>query len=175
MVKAKSSSTKAKLSSASKKNGTSKKEAIKSGKKAKSTEALADEIDGDLNEIEDILEKNDSEDEDVEPVVDIAESSDEAEEAEDADEAAEEESDNNAENDENEFEDEQGNISAPAPNTSVSEGSADKVNFDELNLRPHAKGHWRNGIHQDDLRAGQDDPAFACRPRRAWCRQDWFW
>ena len=134
MVKAKSSSTKAKLSSASKKNGTSKKEAIKSGKKAKSTEALADEIDGDLNEIEDILEKNDSEDEDVEPVVDIAESSDEAEEAEDADEAAEEESDNNAENDENEFEDEQGNISAPAPNTSVSEGSADKVNFDELNL-----------------------------------------
>ncbi|KAF5099191.1 hypothetical protein DV451_003061 [Geotrichum candidum] len=134
MVKTKSSSTKAKLSSASKKNGTSKKEAIKSGKKAKSTEALADEIDGDLNEIEDILEKNDSEDEDVEPVVDIAESSDEAEEAEDADEAAEEESDNNAENDENEFEDEQGNISAPAPNTSVSEGSADKVNFDELNL-----------------------------------------
>lgn len=102
------------------------------------TEALADEIDEDLAEIEDLLEKSEEVEAD-----DKAESDDEEEEHKDDDdedeedgEAEDEEEEEGDEEDdnENEFEDKDGNISMPTPSTTAGEGSPDKVLFSELNL-----------------------------------------
>lgn len=141
---------KAKLDKKLKDHVTSKKKISKPAKVEKEsedeeeTENLADEIDNDLEDIEDLLEKNGKEGSDdeaaeaeAEAEAESDEEEDEKEEEEDKDEEEEEEEGSDSkenEEEENEFEDKDGNISMPAPSATAGEGASDKVLFSELNL-----------------------------------------